>query len=740
MQTMIDARAASQKAVDLLLHNLGNKKFQVHTLRQFLNKAKGARLTKEEKELICDQAIIILEQFYAHLTFKRALYAVDPVQRLKLIRSAIVEDNSPEPDDLAFHAGVTGAFTSLRDVHTVYCLPKPFAGTVAFLPFFVDYYLAKNGERRFVVTRMLEGFDPDPGHFCRFSEITSWNGVAIGKAVDQLAQSIPGGNQATRTLRGTMRLSARQLTTTTPPMEDVVYVQYKPYLTESESGAMGKPREVEERVIAVPWYVGEGLNLETLDHVARDKSTGPTHNASCIQVADFVNLRKMISTPGKGKIAAPPPEVRPGFPELSFPEVFEVHHTGEADWAHWLTAPKYPGKKFGYVRIRRFPDTYEASVNDFENILHWLNEQDLAPDGLLLDIHSNPGGNIAEAESMLQLLSSKPIKPARFHYPNTEAIQNILSAISSPERIDATLSRLPSNQGACVSTAAELFEAWANGVLDGAGSGSAVTDGRPITTGGKANERGQVYRAPIVLLTDACTYSAADIFAGGFQDHRIGIVIGVDKNTGGGGASSWRHAKELLQLKPLTGLPIKRLPKHAAFGMAIQRSARVKEYNGYPVEDRGVKSDIHYKRTFEDLLHDSKYLLRFACGVLAEQPVYKLNLLDKFEFTEEGVNVTVKASRNYEKLVIQLDDHPALVVSMGGKPMDVRNELDEAPMIERTFPVPIDYEEGNHRPKQIEVQGLVWRKTVKGRNLEVVARIRKLLKYPKRLKAKTAAR
>ena len=739
MQTMIDARAASQKAVDLLLQKLQNKKFKVHTLRQFLHRAKSSRLTKEEKGLICDQAIIILEQFYAHLPFKRALYAVDPVQRLKLIRSAVVEDASPEPDDLSFHAGVTGAFTSLRDVHTVYCLPKPFAGTVAFLPFFVDYYLAKNGERRFVVTRMLEGFDPDPGYFCRFSEITAWNGVAIGKAVDQLAQAIPGGNQATRTLRGTMRLSARQLTTTSPPMEDVVYVQYKPYLTEPDASGMGKPRDVEERVIAVPWYVGEGLNFETLDHVAGDTKTGSTPSASCIQVSDFVNLRKLISTQGKGKASPPPPETRLGFPELSFPEVFEVHHTGEPDWAHVLTAPKYPHKKFGYLRIRRFPDSFEASVNDFESILHWFNEQELAPDGLLLDIHSNPGGNIAEAESMLQLLSSKPIKPARFHYPNTGAIQSILSAISSPDRIDATMSKLPANQGACVSTAAELFEAWVDGVLDGAGSGSAVTDGRPITIGEKANERGQVYQGPIVLLTDACTYSAADIFSGGFQDHRIGIVIGMDKNTGGGGASSWRHAKELLRLKPLTGLAIKRLPKHAAFGLAIQRSARVKEYYGHPVEDIGVKSDIHYKRTFEDILHDSKYLMRFACGVLAEQPVYKLKIVDKLEFTEEGVNVTVRASGNYAKLVFQLDDHPALVVPM--KPADAKNSLDEAPLIERTFSIPIDYyDEGHHRPKHVEVQGFVWRRTLKGRNLEPVARIRKPLKYPKKLIAKTASR
>ena len=248
-----------------------------------------------------------------------------------------------------------------------------------------------------------------------------------------------------------------------------------------------------------------------------------------------------------------------------------------------------------------------------------------------------------------------------------------------------------------------------------------------------------------MLLTDACTYSAADIFAGGFQDHRIGIVIGMDKNTGGGGASSWRHAKELLQLKPLTGLPIKRLPKHAAFGLAIQRSARVKEYNGQPVEDRGVKSDIHYKRTFEDILHDSKYLMRFACGVLAEQRVYKLEILNTFEFTQNGLNVTVRASGNFDKLVFQLDDHPALVVPMGenqrrNKQTGAKGKIEETPGIERTFFIPMELEDGGHRPKQIEVQGHVWHRAANERRFDVVARKRKQLKYPKIVKAKTAAR
>ncbi|MFF3930493.1 S41 family peptidase [Streptomyces hirsutus] len=53
----------------------------------------------------------------------------------------------------------------------------------------------------------------------------------------------------------------------------------------------------------------------------------------------------------------------------------------------------------------------------------------------------------------------------------------------------------------------------------------------------------------MVLITNARCYSATDIFAAGFQDHRIGPVLGTDENTGAGGANVWTHAllSDLLQ-------------------------------------------------------------------------------------------------------------------------------------------------------------------------------------------------
>ena len=44
---------------------------------------------------------------------------------------------------------------------------------------------------------------------------------------------------------------------------------------------------------------------------------------------------------------------------------------------------------------------------------------------------------------------------------------------------------------------------------------------------------------PVVLITDARCYSTTDIFAAGFQDHKVGTILGTDNNTGAGGANVW---------------------------------------------------------------------------------------------------------------------------------------------------------------------------------------------------------
>lgn len=96
-------------------------------------------LTLDERRLLVEQALVLLEQNYVHLPLKAAMHAVNPVQRLRLLWVRL-ERQTPETVDpeWLFHAELSEIFHSVRDLHTNYLLPSPFAGKVAFLPFLVE--------------------------------------------------------------------------------------------------------------------------------------------------------------------------------------------------------------------------------------------------------------------------------------------------------------------------------------------------------------------------------------------------------------------------------------------------------------------------------------------------------------------------------------------------------------------------------------------------------------------------
>jgi len=97
-----------------------------------------------------------------------------------------------------------------------------------------------------------------------------------------------------------------------------------------------------------------------------------------------------------------------------------------------------------------------------------------------------------------------------------------------------------------------------------------------------------------LLVTSARCYSTTDFFAAGFQDHGIGLILGVDSNTGAGGANVWTHALlcRLFAASDSPPSPFQTLPNEAGMSVAIRRSLRVGPRAGTEVEDLGVTPDI----------------------------------------------------------------------------------------------------------------------------------------------------
>src|SRR5262245_20545686 len=152
--------------------------------RQFLKSARPLRkfivdaapLKPSQRALIVGQAIMLLENFYAHLPLKCAMYAVDPLRRLRLLRHRLPQFGA-KPSvhaDLRFHAELFDIFTSVRELHTQYVLPAPFQNATAHLPSDVQTLL-HSGNGKYPPTHCPQG--RALGSLAPGVEVVSWNGI-----------------------------------------------------------------------------------------------------------------------------------------------------------------------------------------------------------------------------------------------------------------------------------------------------------------------------------------------------------------------------------------------------------------------------------------------------------------------------------------------------------------------------------------------------------------------------------
>jgi hypothetical protein len=258
----------------------------------------------------------------------------------------------------------------------------------------------------------------------------------------------------------------------------------------------------------------------------------------------------------------------------SYDSVFEAREYGSGASA------------FGYIRIRRFVrDGLKDNdlIREFVKLLG-----DVPPKRLVLDIRDNPGGAIAVAERLLQTLTGVKIQPANFEFRNTQPNLDLCNE-------DAGL--VP----------------WIPSIKRGLASGKLYSDGLPKTDPDECNSIGRKYLGKSVLITNARSYSAADFFAAGFQDHGIGPILGVHSRTGGGGANVWEYAKKFNQLMP------RRYPELCAgisFAVAMRRSRRVGPNAGKLLEEEGVVANEVQELTRKDVLEDDIDIITKAASMI----------------------------------------------------------------------------------------------------------------------------
>ena len=549
-------------------HDLGT----VRTMPQFRSHIAQGPLTDAQRRLVLDQAEILIGEVYCHLPLKRAMHAIDPLQALRLLRHRLADLTETE-----FHVQLQRIFLGLHDLHTNYILPSRYAG-FAFLGIFLERCVDA-GRTAYLVTKTFDHITGDP-QLKAGVEVTHWNGTPIQLAVEANAAREAGSNKAAQFAQGLQNMTLRSINMSLPPDEDWVDVTYK------VNGSTHETR--------VPWRVFESAAEVTTPGTLPSLPTGVEVAANHLVGMD---LRTELTRRAKRRLFAPaslnapaPSAAKAGArkPRATAPLAAGPVPTNRPDELKARVVDT-PSGTFGHLRIFTFhmqDQDIDAFINEVARLLSVL-----PPEGLVLDVRGNGGGYVIASEFLLQFLSPRRITPEPFQFVSTPGTTGLATTVAD-------------------------YQEWKASLEESVTTGSAYSSAFPLYPADLVNSVGQVYQGPVVLVTDAQCYSACDIFAAGFQDHEIGPVLGVEANTGAGGANVVTH--EDLRTEWTSGA-LKQLPKGVQMRVALRRCLRVGSWMGQPVEDLGVVPDELHGLTKRDLLDENVDLMATAGALLAQR-------------------------------------------------------------------------------------------------------------------------
>ncbi|PID34413.1 MAG: peptidase S41 [Thiotrichales bacterium] len=466
----------------------------------------------------------------------------------------------------------------------------------------VEEFFDDEENPHYIVTKLTQGFNH--AHFKLGVEIILWNGLPIEEAIRRNGEQESGSNTAARFAVGLRSLTIRTLAISLPPEEVNIRITYR--------DKNGKERETD-----FEWLTLGAPPITTAEEGATlsfGRSMSPTTYTSEPEGAVDLYLDSLMGYHLQAtQINACRKHLyaNSGYLPVNQPSLTETLTTSMPDIIR-ASKLKTPDGEFAYLRLYSFSVRDDAAY--LAEIIRLLKA--LPQNGLVLDLRGNPGGLITAAETLLQLFTPHTIQPEKAQFKSSPLIRELCRRNSPSLRVPVL-----------------TLEPWVDSLSHAHASGALYSTGHSITSDQDANAIGQVYTAPVVLITDAYCYSATDMFAAGFRDHNIGQILGTSDNTGAGGANVWRH----LLLKILSEAPgvdesgllkgvFKELPRSSDFRVSSRRMLRVGEKAGMPLEDFGVEPDERHYMTQRDVLEGNIDLYNHATRILAQQTRYLMDV------------------------------------------------------------------------------------------------------------------
>lgn len=615
-----------------------------------------------DRHRIIAQLRLALSEFYVHLERKKAIYGYDPIRALDLLAPTVETISDGE-----FHQSVVQLIARTRDRHLVFTGKAPY-GLSAVVPFNIERCW-QGDQVQYVVSKIADG--ASVMHLKAGAIATHWNGIPIERYVRLNANLFDGGNEAASMARSLAFLTVRPLGRFGPPAEEWVDLRF------SIEGT-----DYEER------FRWEGLDA-TQAPVTPAFGRNLTGFGGDIELLHLQHARRVQFARSSFDAARPEgPAALGGSPQIVGRDPGGNFDYGSVSTDHGT---------YAYIRLWSFSANEADEIAT--NLLAVLPQ--LPRNGLIIDIRGNSGGYISAGERLLQLFTPERIVPTRFQFRVTPGTRAMLAATDQFDPWRTSLEEVfktgePYSQGlpiegtdddvnkigqryfgpvvlisdALAFSTADMFAA---GFLDNSVGRLICTDENMAAAGGNNWGAWEIVRLfnpdfrldpGLKAALDAGQLSS-DIFTAfnreGASLSSLATLSQLEPEYGG---PRWRitdgaaaHTiRHLTWLKdPLvvylqrSRIGLEDLPAGVRIGVTVRRCVRSRKSEGRLLEDLGIKPDILYRMTPNDIMGKNEDLLTRAALELSQMPSYDLET--SVVATGDGWTLTCR-SRNLTYLEV----------------------------------------------------------------------------------------